>query len=371
MSGRGVASSNAAKLVALVAAGAVHAGLAWALYVEETPQIESAQGAETARTGSFADLVQGTMQAEDAAEVAEPVAPQPIEPPAPEETPQDRPEAAERPEAEALPRAEAEPADQAAPVTTAIAPPERVAEPVPEAAPRPDAQTALLPQRADGVLAASPDAAEPVAPDALEPEPVAPRETAQPVAPEPLDPVAPDAPVETAEAPPETVVSADPDSAAPPRSLRPSPRTAEIEERARPEPQSRPEPEPERRAARGNAEQNARSGAADGQREAQASQQGTRQGTAQQSGNAAASNYSGEVMARINRAGRPRTNYRGQSHVSFTIADSGGLAGARIVQSSGTSALDRAALQVIQRAAPFPPPPPGVRRTFTIMIEFD
>ncbi|MEO0634986.1 MAG: TonB family protein [Pseudomonadota bacterium] len=39
-----------------------------------------------------------------------------------------------------------------------------------------------------------------------------------------------------------------------------------------------------------------------------------------------------------------------------------------IRRSSGSAELDRAAIQMIQRAAPFPPPPPGAQRSFNMPI---
>ncbi|WP_156883657.1 energy transducer TonB family protein, partial [Salipiger mucosus] len=46
----------------------------------------------------------------------------------------------------------------------------------------------------------------------------------------------------------------------------------------------------------------------------------------------------------------------------------GGLAGVSIARSSGSRRLDRDAMRVIQRAAPFPPPPSGARRSYSIQI---
>lgn len=46
--------------------------------------------------------------------------------------------------------------------------------------------------------------------------------------------------------------------------------------------------------------------------------------------------------------------------VNFSLSSSGKLLSRRIVQSSGSSVLDGAALNIVQRAAPFPPFPKGV-----------
>ncbi|MDX8350493.1 TonB family protein [Cognatiyoonia sp. IB215446] len=119
----------------------------------------------------------------------------------------------------------------------------------------------------------------------------------------------------------------------------------------------------------GNSQQDAVAGSATGNTSATAPQQSGNTGQAATAGNAAASNYPGEVMQRITRIGRPRVRASGIAVVRFSIAANGGLAGVSIVQSSGSARLDRAAMQVIQRAAPFPPPPPGAKRSFSIRIE--
>lgn len=69
--------------------------------------------------------------------------------------------------------------------------------------------------------------------------------------------------------------------------------------------------------------------------------------------------YAARVRARV--AGRkPAGNgVRGTVIISFSVTRSGGLGGARIAASSGSSALDSAALSAVQGAGPFPPPPGG------------
>ena len=87
------------------------------------------------------------------------------------------------------------------------------------------------------------------------------------------------------------------------------------------------------------------------------------------SGNAAASNYPGEVMRRIARAGKPRVGARGTAVIGFTVASNGGLAQIGVARSSGSAALDRAAVALITKAAPFPRPPAGAQRRFSITIK--
>jgi protein TonB len=50
----------------------------------------------------------------------------------------------------------------------------------------------------------------------------------------------------------------------------------------------------------------------------------------------------------------------GEAQLAFSIDRTGHVVGSRIVRSSGSDALDREALALLQRAAPFPPPPAGL-----------
>jgi periplasmic protein TonB len=59
--------------------------------------------------------------------------------------------------------------------------------------------------------------------------------------------------------------------------------------------------------------------------------------------------------------------------VNFSVDRSGGVHGAHIVRSSGSSALDEATLALVARASPLPPPPPekpGDRILLTLPIRF-
>jgi protein TonB len=51
---------------------------------------------------------------------------------------------------------------------------------------------------------------------------------------------------------------------------------------------------------------------------------------------------------------------KGIAILSFTVDQGGRVVGSRLAKSSGSAALDREALSLIQRAAPVPPPPPGI-----------
>ncbi|MFX0541401.1 TonB family protein [Roseovarius sp. S4756] len=224
------------------------------------------------------------------------------------------------------------------------------AEVTPRAALTPAPQAALQPQRGEPV------AAEP----APSPE----------VMPHTVEMPAPDVP-----APAKAVRPAKEASHAVAKSLRPKLRTPEFEAanaRARAAPQAKPKPELQQQAQpapRGNAEQNAAKGTASGMERAKAATSGAGAQKPQAAGNAAASNYPGVVMAKISRVARPRSTSRGTAVVNFSVAAGGGLAGLDIASSSGSSQLDNAALQMIRRAAPFPAPPPGAQRSFTISIK--
>ncbi|PVA10579.1 energy transducer TonB [Pelagivirga sediminicola] len=230
----------------------------------------------------------------------------------------------------------------------------------------PDALEALQPIPAEPVE--TPPVSEPLEPEPLTSEPA--EDAAAMIAtPEP----SPVPPVESAEAiAAEDVVEAEEDQAVS-RSLRPKRRSADFEKKneqvvkkpaPKPEKPRQPKPQP-----RGNAEQNQVRGAATGNDQAEAADSGAAQGAAASSGNAAVSNYPGLVMKRLSRVARPRVGARGTAVVAFSVSGTGGLAGVSVARSSGSGALDRAAVGMVQRAAPFPPPPPGAQRSFSISIE--
>lgn len=130
----------------------------------------------------------------------------------------------------------------------------------------------------------------------------------------------------------------------------------------------------QRQRARGSdrsrSNRNARAGRADGRAEGRRAnaRQGSRR--ARQAGNAAASNYPGRVYAKIRRTRQKPVGGSGTVRVRFSISASGGLASVSIAGSSGSGAINRAAIDHIRRAAPFPAPPPGARRRFVIPVKF-
>lgn len=120
---------------------------------------------------------------------------------------------------------------------------------------------------------------------------------------------------------------------------------------------------------RGNAEQNAVAGSETGNSQANANRQSTSAGKSTSAGNATASNYPGQVMRCISRAGRPRISSRGTAVVAFSVTSSGRVTQVGIARSSGNARLDRSAMQTIPRAGPCPAPPTGARRAYQISIE--
>ncbi|MEP4194805.1 MAG: TonB family protein [Aliishimia sp.] len=192
-----------------------------------------------------------------------------------------------------------------------------------------------------------------------------------------LTPVAPQAvqPTETQTEPNQTIASLTPETSAPSFSTRPKRRDAAKAAKiaaARPKPvedlvvAKKPKP----KADRGNAKRNNTQGAENGtNQQAKAKTQGNGKTVTAQAGNAAISNYPGKVMRKIMRVRKPNVRARGAAIVAFRVAANGGLARVSITRSSDSNALDQAALRVIKSAAPFPAPPAGAQRAFSVTIK--
>lgn len=190
-------------------------------------------------------------------------------------------------------------------------------------------------------------------------------------------------PVEAAQpAPaPQALLAQAPDSDAPTLSKRPSSKNPELAAKVA-ETQARERAErsasraaatqakPAKKTPRGNAQRNNTKGSETGNSpKAKAKTTGKLKQPTSQAGNAAVSNYPGQVMKRISRAGKPRVRASGTAVISFSISARGGLAGISVARSSGSAALDKAAVGLIRKAAPFPRPPTGAQRRFTIRIK--
>ncbi|MEQ8895996.1 MAG: TonB family protein [Roseovarius sp.] len=80
------------------------------------------------------------------------------------------------------------------------------------------------------------------------------------------------------------------------------------------------------------------------------------------SGNAEAANYAGRVLTHLNTTARMATSAQGSARVQFQINADGSVAWVRVVNSSGSSGIDDAAMAQVRRSAPFPKPPEGTTR---------
>lgn len=87
-------------------------------------------------------------------------------------------------------------------------------------------------------------------------------------------------------------------------------------------------------------------------------------------GNAAASNYPGQVNRRLARQKKPRVRKAGEAFIAFTVAANGRLTSSGVAKSSGDRAFDQLALKFVKSAAPFPKPPAGAQTSFTVRIVF-
>jgi TolA protein len=85
-------------------------------------------------------------------------------------------------------------------------------------------------------------------------------------------------------------------------------------------------------------------------------------------------NYGASVRAKIARNTPKHSGSGGAAaKVAFAVSSSGAITFARIVKSSGNSALDQTALSTVRRSSPFPPPPEGAttaQLSFTLNFTF-
>lgn len=252
-----------------------------------------------------------------------------------------------------------------APQQPALAPPKQAETPeVPELRrARPDELSALPVSTSETPLTALP-----VTP--MEPEMASATTPAALSAVEPPQ-AAPTKPVEPVSVTPDTVMARDPVEVQTPdpNTLRPKTRPAPQKvEPKRSKPQATQPKKKTTRTAQIKSAQASRKGQADGSNDAKAAQSSKSSGKAQAAGNAAASNYPGKIMRKIQRTRKERAGARGTATVAFRITASGGVSSLRIQKSSGSAKVDQIALRHIQRAAPFPPPPNGARTTFNLKI---
>jgi periplasmic protein TonB len=65
-----------------------------------------------------------------------------------------------------------------------------------------------------------------------------------------------------------------------------------------------------------------------------------------------------------------RRGAKGTSTIEFVLDETGAVASVSLLRSSGEADLDSESVALVRRAAPFPPPPPGVKRSFAIKVAF-
>lgn len=375
--------------VSAAAAVALHGGGMWLGAGDSDARIEAGAGAAEARIGtSFADMAAGTVQPVSEAEItSDRPADRAATTPAPAAS--ERPRTPDTAPASSTPPAvapRAEPATTAASETarTAVTHTTRESGETPPVtglalspAPRPIAAGELV-VTSPGTIEETEAAPAPAPRPAQEPLSLAaliplPGEAKPPLRGERTRPPA------ISPVTPETVVTAAPDTGdGLGVSHRPRTRPQSVEEVAR-EHQARaaalrpPEPAPRMTTAArtgNNSERDATRGSTTGRDTATAARSGRETGRpSEESGDAAASNYPGQVMARLARVPRPRLGSRGAAVVRFSINASGGLSGVGLARGSGSPQLDSAAIAVVRGAAPFPPPPRGAQRDFSIRIE--
>jgi len=244
---------------------------------------------------------------------------------------------------------------------------------------------------------AEPITAEPM-PDVLASETLAPSETDNIVQPRtkaaaqaeadvtapteltPAEAVAPSAPIRPE---PVDVLTAEAEVQPKPEQPRADPRPKKTAETAKKPAVKKPEAKSEKKKAAAKAETkpaekaakagsggkgkaDAKKGVADGSNNGKALAKG--KGGKGGAGNAAVSNYPGKVVAKLRRSlrGIPRSaikQAKNDVQVGFTVGANGSVSGVRITRSSGSASLDKAALAVVRRAAPFPAIPPDAGRS--------
>ncbi len=94
--------------------------------------------------------------------------------------------------------------------------------------------------------------------------------------------------------------------------------------------------------------------------------------TAVRAGDGAVRSYGARVRARI-LSNSPSAGGVGRAVVTFGVSGGGGLRFVRLARSSGSGALDQAAISAVRRSQPFPRPPQGAsaaQLTFSISFNF-
>ena len=191
----------------------------------------------------------------------------------------------------------------------------------------------------------------------------------QPAETAPLVPVPEQSDVAAASPMPDALVAPVPDEIATALETSPRPIRRPDPEAGAPErPPQKPVPPSVAKAAgaKAGAAKAERAGLADGTSDG-TSREASGKGAANiEAGNAAASSFPGLVMRKLNRTRKPIVGTRGTATVGFEIAANGALARDILLKSSGNASIDAAAVDHLQRAAPFPARPAGADRRFQV-----
>jgi len=185
-------------------------------------------------------------------------------------------------------------------------------------------------------------------------------ERAEPAKP-PQPPQDAQAPVETAEVEPVKTPETERADVLPPPRLRPAGLTPPVKTAKAAQP-------PARQVPTGNAAVTAAKGTNTGSQKARSATEAATTARASQPGNAAESNYKGQVFRQITRARRGSVDVKGSVILSLTVAGDGRLDAVNVYKSSGSAKLDRMAVAQVKRAAPFPPPPAGRGLVFSVRV---
>lgn len=353
----------------LLSGGAHLVGSGW--FTPNRIELEGGGEPIPARLGnSFADMVAGvpgserpdvTDPVEVEADVQEPTETEAEDPEIPETTPRTDPESAvETADAEVADTASPEEADTVAPNQAEPTAPNEVDPADAEVADARDSEQPLVDAPAisatPSTIAAIP--ASPVETTPVEPTTSAATAVVETARPETSQAVAEtDAQILTPLSSPRPSVR--PDGLAPPP---PPPQSVQPQVAA-------PQPQPQPPAVTGGGSTNTTRGSASGTETgaANATAPAPQQPTPQPGNAAAVANYPGQVMQQISRQGRPRLRHNGpDAVVAFRVASNGELAGVSLARSSGNPELDQAGLAIVQRSAPFPPPPSGAQTSFSV-----
>ena len=193
----------------------------------------------------------------------------------------------------------------------------------------------------------------------------APEPVPEPVEEEPVEEFPPDAVEPMDEAQPEEIEAEA--EVAMPSSQRPKLRPERVSQ-AKPAP-----PKPQRTPTATPQQQSAAAQSAVQTQNSQA-QKSSRNAAAQSSRGAGSTlrpaKWQARLMAHLERH-KPRSKgERGLAYVTFRIDAAGQVSSVRLARSSGNAGVDQAALSLVRRSSPVPPPPPGVQHSLTVPVKF-